>query len=122
MRLLQITVAAALAALLTSACSSRSNDRTLVYISDGYVQCEQPPATVTQTRNALTQIGIKVFSSHCAQITDMAIISMCGAGGRGIHLHEIANRDASKATNTGFGHANALSTQSLNYEIIECGL
>ena len=119
---MQITIAAILMALLASACSSTSNDKTLVYISDGYVQCEQPPATLAQTRNALTQMGIKVFSSHCAQITDMSVISMCGAGGTGIHLHEIANSDVNKATNSGFGHANTLSAQSLNYEIIECGL
>ncbi|MCE2594187.1 hypothetical protein K6Y31_05095 [Motilimonas cestriensis] len=113
---------ALLASLLVNGCSTPSSSTTLVYISDGFVQCEQPPMTLTTTQSILTNAGIDVISSYCAQITDLAIISMCGAGGTGIHLHEIASQDSNKATEAGFDNVSKLAEQALNYEMIDCEL
>ncbi|MDO6524809.1 hypothetical protein Q4519_03835 [Motilimonas sp. 1_MG-2023] len=110
------------ATLSVSACNTTPSSTSLVYISDGYVQCETPAMSLDMTRNLLTEVGINVITSHCAHITDLAVISMCGAGGTGIHLHEIASQDNNKATAAGFDNVSKLTEQSLNYEIIDCKL
>ena len=93
-----------------------------MYISDGYVQCEQPPLPLRETREHLTNAGIKVWSSHCAQISNLSVIAMCGASGAGIHLHEIDSQQVDNAQRLGFKPVSYLSQRSLNYQTIACGL
>lgn len=106
-----------------SGCNSTVHENTsLVYISDGYVQCEQPPAPLADTAVLLQTANVEVLSSSCGQITDMGVIAMCGAGGTGIHLHQIKSTDLDQANQAGFDSIDKLTEQGLAFEFIECGL
>ncbi|MFO6424953.1 hypothetical protein [Motilimonas sp. KMU-193] len=122
-RNLLVLISTLSASVALSGCNSTSPDSTsLVYISDGYVQCEQPPAPLVDTAALLQQANVTVLKSDCGQIKDMGVISMCGAGGTGIHLHQINSKDLNQANQAGFDSIDKLTEQGLAYEIIECGL
>ncbi len=107
--------------LTLSACSTPSESTSVVYISDGYIQCEQPPAPLSETAALLSKANVTVLKSDCAQIQDMGVIAMCGAGGTGIHLHQIHSKDLDQASQAGFDSIDKLTEQGLHYEKIECG-
>lgn len=115
-----LLVPAALA-LLNGCMHTSESSSNLVYISSGAVQCEHHGKSVQQTARLLTEKAIVVSESQCGQLTEMAVIAMCGAATTDINLHRIASQDLAAAKALGFNDVKTLKqTDNLGYIITDC--
>ncbi len=93
-----------------------------VYKTKGAIQCESKGITLQQSVQELDKAGIKAEKSHCAIMTGMSMIAMCGAGTSDIIVHKIDAKNLVNAKTLGFDEAKKLidEKRGLNYKITQC--
>lgn len=93
----------------------------LVYINDGYIQCEFDGYSADETSQILINNGIDVLASYCGYISGISVGAACGFGANNINLHEINSQNIVDAENLGFAPVSELAMDDdLGYEIIDC--
>ncbi len=121
-------------ALIASGCSLLSDDDTevrvveqkeievaRVFISKGREQCEDTTGrTLDDTKAALEESGIRVFSSSCALITGTMSPALCGSETLHINIHGIDTAQFAEAEVLGFRPLTALEEADLGYDPEGC--
>jgi len=127
-------LAAILLSLLTAGCSMLSNDDTevrvveqkevevgRVFISKGREQCEDSTGrSLDDTKEALEESGIRVFSSSCALITGTMSPALCGSPTLHINIHGIDVEQYEEAEALGFRPLTALEEADLGFDPEGC--
>jgi len=109
--------------LSLSSCDSESNNenRTLVFINDGSIQCESEGLSEVETARQLKDYGVDVFQSSCGYVSNIAIAAQCGLGTNNINIHLIAENNVIDAENIGFKRISNLETnENKGYEQVDC--
>ncbi len=90
----------------------------LVYGSAGKIQCDlESGLTTSESAQKLIDNGIDVTSSYCGYISDMAVVTVCGAGTLDIILHLIPIQNSQDAQDLGFSLASEMID---GYELNDC--
>jgi hypothetical protein len=125
---------AALVTILASGCSMLSNDDTemrvveqkevevgRVFISKGREQCEDATGrSLDDTKEALEDAGIRVFSSSCALITGAMSPALCGSPTLHINIHGIDIARFEEAGTLGFRPLTSLEDEDLGFDPEGC--
>ena len=109
-------------ALLLNGCQNTApQDSALVYMNNGAVQCEYQGKTGAETAQLLTDKNIVVNETLCGHLSNVFVITVCGAKTANINLHRIAKTDLQDAKVLGFETAISLqNAEGLGYEVTEC--
>lgn len=92
-----------------------------IYESAGYKQCEDNYSSINVSVQKLQAAGINVTSKECGELTDTAMMAVCGAPTTDINILGIAQRDVNKALSLGFTAISSLKTShSTGYVIKAC--
>lgn len=125
---------AILVTILASGCSMLSNDDTevrmveqkevevgRVFISKGREQCEDGTGrSLDDTKEALEEAGIRVFSSSCALITGTMSPALCGSPTLHINIHGIDTSRFEDAGGLGFRPLTSLEEADLGFDPEGC--
>lgn len=113
---------ALISAPLLFACStSKQAETEFVYINNGSIQCQSKGKTTQETASLLEQAGVIVTSSQCASLTNVMMMTMCGAPALNINIHEIQAVNISKAQTLGFESVNSLKEgNNAGYQVQAC--
>lgn len=120
--------------LLASGCSMLSDDDTevrvveqkeievgRVFTSKGREQCEDGTGrSLDDTKEALEEAGIRVFSSSCALITGKMSPALCGSPTLHINIHGIDVEQFGDAEALGFRPLTALEEADLGFDPEGC--
>lgn len=109
---------------LAAGCNIQSTEvgTSYVYESSGYKQCENNSSSINVSAQKLVSEGINVTSKQCGELTQTAMISVCGAPTADINILGIAQVDTDKALALGFLELSSLKKDSedVGYIIKEC--
>ncbi len=125
---------ATLVMMLGSGCSMFSDDKTetrvieqkevkvgRVFISKGREQCEDATGrSLDDTKDALEEAGIRVFSSSCALITGTMSPALCGSPTLHINIHGIDVDLFEQAGELGFRPLTSLAEADLGFDPEGC--
>ena len=101
--------------------ASKSTESTLVYVNDGSMQCEDGGMSGAETAAVLTEANIKVSSTQCGSLSNVAVVAMCGGPAININVHEIKTQDLGKAEELGFKNVSTLKQENnKGYEVSDC--
>jgi len=116
------TVGLLLSVVLLSACvSTTENNTTSVYINNGAIQCESTGKRAAETADLLKVHQVDVLDTQCANLTDVAVIAMCGGPTTQVHIHRIASNQLDMALALGFESLSTLKQgDNLGYRVKSC--
>ncbi len=100
-----------------------SDTTVYVYIDDDARQCEQEPLALDIQKGTLLEAGVQVYDAQCAELSKMAVATMCGLKTLGVHVFEIAASDQKRARSLGYEAVDALQHMGeaeQSYELRPC--
>ncbi len=99
------------------------DNKEIVYINDGAIQCESGGLSEAETAQQLIDNGIDVSSSMCGYLSGVAVAAQCGLGDVNINLHVINIQNIPDALELGFKPVSSLKRDDdSGYVVIQCPL
>ncbi|HED34367.1 MAG TPA: hypothetical protein ENJ08_09165 [Gammaproteobacteria bacterium] len=93
----------------------------IIYIETGAVQCQAQGVTHLETAQLLSDNGIEVLESQCADLSGEGVVIQCGLVGPDINVHTVAPENHARALAMGFKSTSSLKQDDdAGYTVKDC--